>query len=217
MDIVYAFEVVGGPFDGSPGFEWLDDGKHPPPETIFVGVCRAKMDCGSVSCKRGATHVSYWTAGDESRPPDAMPYPKENEYVVRQERTGGVSGRAVYAVGGLRDPKNFGEAAREPIERDFAGVMGEPRVTAYGDPDDVLLSIIREAWDGEGRDARPIPLDGVTIFSARFGMQHEPIDVPLPVGPVERSGVLRFEAVDSAFVFDVWEYAVRSQLGEFRP
>lgn len=149
MDIVYAFDVVGGPFDGAPGFQWLDDGKHPPPELIYVGVCRPGRDCGSSSCRLSASHVSFWLPEEDARPPTSLPYPKENEYVVTNPKTGEVTGRAIYAIGGLRDPQNFGDAARAPVE--LAGVGSEkmdPLVTAFGDPDDVLLSIIREAWAG---------------------------------------------------------------------
>lgn len=155
MVIEYVFEVVGGPFDGTPGLEWRDDGKHPPPDLIFVGVCGKGRHCGTSKCRRDAKHVSYWLPVEEDRPPEAMPYPKQSEYVRTHPETGEMLGRAVYAIGGLSEPQNFGEAAREPVE--VGGVRSDPLVTAFGDPDDELMSIIREAWAGEGRFAEPRP------------------------------------------------------------
>lgn len=153
MDIVYRFDIVGGPFDGAPGMSWLDDGKNPPPESIYVGVCRKGLHCGSSSCKRGAVHVSFWMKDEDGRPPDAMPYPKENEFVQTDPESGEMRGRAVYAVGGLRDPRNFGESARQPVE--VGGVKSDPLVTASADAYtrelDELWPIIRAAWEGEGR------------------------------------------------------------------
>lgn len=109
--IVYVIEIVGGAFDGAPGLSWRGDSEHPAPDVIFVGVCSKGMDCGSASCRRGVAHVSYWTP-DEDRPTGAHTYAKENEYVSHGD-DGHVAGRVVYADGGLLDPANFGEAARE--------------------------------------------------------------------------------------------------------
>lgn len=149
MRIEYDFDIVGGEFDGAPALAWIDDGKHPPPELIFVGVCDVGTHCGSRKCSRQVAHVSYWTP-DEARPTGAQPYPKQSEFVRTEVQSGEMSGRAVYAIGGLTDPKNFGERAREPV-----GVgASDPLVTAYGDPDDVLMQIVRDSWAGAGHDAR---------------------------------------------------------------
>lgn len=115
MDLRYDFDIVGGEFDGAPGLAWLDDGKHPPPDLIFVGVCASGAHCGSAACRRAVAHVSWWERDEEGRPTKAQPYSKQEEHVRRDEETGALSGRAVYAVGGLLDPSNFGAAAREPI------------------------------------------------------------------------------------------------------
>lgn len=129
--IRYAFEVVGGPFDGAPGLLWNDDGKHPPPELIFVGVCGKGRGCGTSKCRTNVAHVSYWLPEEEDRPPDSTPYPKQNEFLLRDPHTEEMSGRAVYAIGGLSDPKNFGDAAREPAgTRDVSYRRADPLVTA---------------------------------------------------------------------------------------
>lgn len=113
MHLTYDFDIVGGPFDGAPGMMWADDGKHPPPGVIYVGVCGKGTDCGSSACRLGAVHVSFWTANEDDRPTSCFAYGKESEHV---ERTGEeLRGRVVYAVGGLSDPRNFGAKAREPV------------------------------------------------------------------------------------------------------
>lgn len=115
MFIVFSIEVVGGPFDGAPGMSWQDDGEHPPPDVIFVATCpgRGPATCGTGACQRARKrHVSYWTA-DEARPNGAQSYAKQEEFVVRAqgEADDELRGRAVYAVGGLLDPRNFGALA----------------------------------------------------------------------------------------------------------
>lgn len=138
--IEYTFEVVGGPFDGVdlPAPAWADDGKHPCPALIFLGMCRQGA-CGSGRCRgRRITHVGYWLAEEPQRPADAHPYRLQREYVVRGEDDAGeetLKGRAVYAVGGLLDPRNFGTAARVPQASD-------PLVTASA-PD--LMGALRRA------------------------------------------------------------------------
>jgi hypothetical protein len=133
MQLVYDLDIVGGEFDGAPGLKWLDDGKHPLPELIFVGVCSAGMDCGSSACRLPATHVSYWLPVEADRPTTSQPYRKQEEFVVRGE-DGELAGRAVYAMGGLLDPSNFGEKAREPVAATpafpsiFAGERDRTRV-----------------------------------------------------------------------------------------
>jgi hypothetical protein len=118
--IEYDFDIVGGPFDGAPALAWIDDGEHPTPERIFVGVCGVGRHCGTSKCRRGAAHISFWLPEEDDRPmKNVYPYRKQEEFVQRV-RGGGLSGRTVYAVGGLLDPRNFGEAARAP----------EPLVTA---------------------------------------------------------------------------------------
>lgn len=121
--IDFDFDIVGGAFDGAPGMFWVDDGQHPPPDLIFVGVCAKGSHCGTAACRRHAKHVSYWLPEEDTRPPRAQPYEKQSEHVERSENEGELTGRAVYVVGGLLDPANFGEAARElPREPTAAGV-----------------------------------------------------------------------------------------------
>lgn len=112
MDILFAIEVVGGQFDGVPGMSWVDDGEHPPPDLIFVGSCpgRGRASCGSYRCRQARKrHVSYWTA-EEERPAAAQSYAKQDVFVERDGEDE-LCGRAVYALGGLLDPRNFGAVA----------------------------------------------------------------------------------------------------------
>lgn len=115
--ITYDLQIVGGGFDGAPELKWRDDGKHPPPASILVGVCSKGMDCGTVACRRTGSHVSYWLLDEAGCPAGAQSYSKQEEFVARDE--GELAGRVVYAVGGLLDPSNFGEAAREPLQAGF--------------------------------------------------------------------------------------------------
>lgn len=112
MELLYGFQVVGGPYDGAPGLEWIDDGDHAPPAAIFVGRCRGDGTCGMRICRRGKRHVAYWT-GEEDRPTGCRRYEKQEEFVRRLEHDE-LRGTVVYAIGGLIDPRNFGERARVP-------------------------------------------------------------------------------------------------------
>lgn len=129
--IEFEFDVVGGPFDGAEGLHWRDDGKHPPPERIFLGVCRGTKLCGMRACRQGVEHVAFWTPDEETRPPGAVAYRKQDEYVVRVETTDELHGHAVYAIGGLLDPRNFGALAQVPEG-------GRAPVTALARPGDLL-------------------------------------------------------------------------------
>lgn len=130
--VEYDFDVVGGPYDGAPALAWRDDGKHPPPDVIFVGVCE-RGECGSSKCRgKRKAHVSYWTPDEDTMPRDAVRYRKQNEFVKRDDE-GELHGHAVYAIGGLMDPRNFGEMAREPVEFE-----GRSPVTALAHPGDLL-------------------------------------------------------------------------------
>jgi hypothetical protein len=111
--------IVGGPFDGAevPGF--MSGSMAPvPPEKIMVGQCPPGNDCGSKSCRKGRSdHISWWEPREGRHPDAAAAYVKESESVSRFEGFGKVElrGLVVYAIGGLTEPKNFGEKAREPI------------------------------------------------------------------------------------------------------
>lgn len=94
MNERYRLEVVGGPFDGVQGFFWNDDGEHPPPGHIFVGVCDGQR-C-SFECRGQRKHVSFWVE-DEPRPVATMRYDKTD---VGSD-DGSIPGllRATYAMG----------------------------------------------------------------------------------------------------------------------
>lgn len=121
-EIEFEMDIVGGGFDGTPGLRWLDDGRHPPPPAILVGACTKGMCCGTEACRPTLAHVSYWTPDEATVPPGAVSYRKQDEFIERDD-AGAPKGRAVYAIGGLMDPRNFGASARVP-----AG--SEPLVTA---------------------------------------------------------------------------------------
>lgn len=129
MDIVYDLNIIGGDFDGTPGLQWRDDGSMELPALIHVGVCATGMDCGSSACKLRVAHVSFWTVDEDEQPTRYVRYTKENVYVERDDE-GDVHGRADYAVGGLLDPRNFGEAARrlpgEKRSKTFAAAGHSP-------------------------------------------------------------------------------------------
>lgn len=122
MDLIFDFDIVGGPFDGAPGMKWLDDGEHPLPELIHVGICGKGAHCGSSACRRSARHVTYWTPDEEERPLGCVGYAKENEFVQRGEDDA-LTGRAVYAIGGLTDPRSF-------TATEYAAAGGGPPVVA---------------------------------------------------------------------------------------
>lgn len=141
--ITYDLQIVGGGFDGAPQLAWQDDGKHPPPGVILVGVCGKGVHCGTTKCRRSAAHISYWTVDEDSIPTGVQRYSKQSEYVGQFDTgdpDGGLRGRVVYAIGGLLDPRNFGAKARVPLP------SAEPMVAArVVCPAHWLL----EAWPGE--------------------------------------------------------------------
>lgn len=127
--IEYEFDIVGGGFDGVAGLSWRDDGKHPPPDLIYVGRCPKGQNCGMAACRPAKVHVAFWTPDEQARPPAAQPYSKQQEFVVREEEGDALFGRAVYALGGLLDPRNFGAVAHLPTAPDVVPAwMGEPMI-----------------------------------------------------------------------------------------
>lgn len=100
--VLYRLELVGGPYDGAPGFKWRDDGEHPPPERIYVGRCPGRGLCGDVTCGRGEQHPAYWIELEDV-PVRTIAYEKQAESVIRREHDEGfrLDGEATYAMGGL--------------------------------------------------------------------------------------------------------------------
>lgn len=115
MRIMFDLEIVGGGFDGAPGLKWMGDDRHPPPDLIYVAVCRKGMHCGSSLCKRPVEHVSYWLAEEEAeRPPAAQPYSKQDQEFLTRDAEGELRGRCVYAIGGLLDLRSWDARADVP-------------------------------------------------------------------------------------------------------
>lgn len=134
MMLPYDFVVVGGGFDGAPALVWVDDGKHPPPPVIFVGVCAKGMHCGTSKCRRNGAHVSYWLPEEDGIPSHVERYRKQEEFVERDEaEEDGLRGQAVYAIGGLLDPRNFGAKARTSTGTG-KGSMVMALVAEWGEP-----------------------------------------------------------------------------------
>lgn len=126
--IVYRMEVVGGPYDGCGGMRWVDDGEHPVPELILLGVCRGNGQCRageSAACARnGKRHPYYWLPEEPERPPRTTPYELSESYLLPEEPQGRVQqypGRAIYVIGGLHLP-------REREARELVGAGAGPGV-----------------------------------------------------------------------------------------
>lgn len=143
--IEYVVEIIGGPFDGSAVPRWNGDHESPPPKVILVGTCPKGRDCGAAMCSRGlAAHTSYWAPGEKDVPVGAVAYEQQDEFVARI--VGLLTGTAIYAIGGLLDPRNFGERAKEPAAGalsplTYAGAVKAPAAPLHPDFDDT------ERWD----------------------------------------------------------------------
>jgi hypothetical protein len=150
--IDYTFELVGGGFDGAPVPRWCDGGRPlQPPAFVFVAVCRPGQRCGSEACRgTDLLHVSWWEA-DEDVPIAAQKYERQEVFVERDE-----AGRAIYAIGGLLDPRNFGETARE-LPEIGAGGVGRP-LTFAGAQLSPLLARACVICGGSGEHAATCPL-----------------------------------------------------------
>lgn len=100
--VIYRLEIVGGPYDGVPGFDWFDDGEHPAPDQIFIGACPGDGSCGSEHCGRKRRHPAFWT-DVEDVPVKTVRYEKQDDYVRRVElaHEDVFEGVAVYVMGGL--------------------------------------------------------------------------------------------------------------------
>jgi hypothetical protein len=126
--IQYRMEIVGGPFDGAPGMSWRDDGAHPPPRVVLVGVCPGDGSCnsGSEHCARTRKkHTYYWLPDEGTAPKRATKYELQDSFIEPERMTGlrAVPGRAVYVLGGLLLPAGGDLEVELPDEREvvFAG------------------------------------------------------------------------------------------------
>lgn len=131
--IVYRMEVVGGPFDGCGGMRWHDDGTHPPPEIILMGLCPGDGSCvprGTERCTRvGKKHPYYWLPEETTQPPKTVEYELSENFIDREEpmkRSDDYPGRAIYTIGGLQLP-------REQEARELVGA-GAQSATLDADP-----------------------------------------------------------------------------------
>lgn len=160
--LLYRFDIVGGPYDGTEGLCWRDDGEHPPPDRILVGTCARGVTCGLKACSPARVHTAYWTADERDRPARTIEYRKQEEFVERgEEGDDALRGRVVYAVGGLLEPGNFGEAARAGrgiTQLGHAAKRG-PLVTARYRTLDEQFGLVRERWRrcADGRHDRGWP------------------------------------------------------------
>jgi hypothetical protein len=119
--IDYLMEIVGGPFDGVGGMRWHDDGEHPPPDLILVGVCRGDGSCNSAlsseCAAKGQKHPYFWLPGEPTMPPKVVVYELSENFIEPDDgamkRTPWRIGRAVYVIGGLLLPS--ASEARETV------------------------------------------------------------------------------------------------------
>lgn len=106
--IEYRIVIVGGPFDGTFGMKWHDDGEHPLPDLILLGTCPGNALCNSMDrrCSRKA-HTYYWTPEEKRRPVRVFPYELSESYIEPEEpaRRDHYVGQAIYAIGGLHLPR----------------------------------------------------------------------------------------------------------------
>lgn len=124
--IAYRIELVGGPFDGAgvtgaePAMNWLDDGEHPLPEMILVGVCPGNGACDSTArerCERTRRkHTYFWLPGEAGRPARVSAYELSDSYRQGEvkAKASEYPGRAIYTISGLQLP-NGPQAERELV------------------------------------------------------------------------------------------------------
>jgi hypothetical protein len=106
---VYRFEIVGGPYDGTPGLGWKSDEEHVP-QAIYVGICRG---CEFPVPRGRHRHVAYWVEGDPARPPSTVVYSLERAWV--EEDDDGERAIARYVFGSI-----------EPRGDELAAFAGAP-------------------------------------------------------------------------------------------
>lgn len=120
--IDYRMEIVGGPYDGTPGMRWRDDGEHPPPEIVLLGICRGDGACNSFAARDCAQqkkkHPYFWLPDEPNRPPRVTVYELQDNFIEPQETASIkiVPGRAVYVIGGLLLPSGRGLDVELPEE-----------------------------------------------------------------------------------------------------
>lgn len=137
--IEYRMEIVGGPFDGLRGMKWRDDGDHPLPEIILLGMCPGNGSCGASpagACERkGAKHPYFWTATESNRPSKVTPY-ELSEHFIEPHAEAGIRiapARAIYTIGGLQLPKGDDLNVERPKDRELETVGGGGGVYASGE------------------------------------------------------------------------------------
>jgi hypothetical protein len=120
--IVYQMEVVGGPFDGCGGMRWHDDGEHPVPELILMGVCPGNGSCGSREEDRCARlhkkHPYYWLPQEDAQPTRTCEYELSESFIepeapIQRRPSKVYAARAIYVIGGLQLPRE--RQARELV------------------------------------------------------------------------------------------------------
>jgi hypothetical protein len=116
--IAYSIEIVGGPFDGAGGMNWLDDGGLPPPEFIMVGVCPGDGSCKAHyerPCKeRARQHTYFWLPREPGMPARTSMYELSDSFLMPEGQAprSEIPGKAIYTIHGLQLP-------RSPQEREL--------------------------------------------------------------------------------------------------
>lgn len=157
----YQVELKGGPYDGTPGLVWQDDGGHPPPESVLVGTCPGDGTCQAglrAHCyrvSRGQPHVCYWTEDEAIKPVELVEYPRTK---LEEPRTKEGDWTAVYALG-----------PREPTPQALPDALYVP--TEWVEERELVKAIVRIAR-GFGRAAMPrcrcalVPVEHVGVEEA---------------------------------------------------
>lgn len=145
--IDYRMEIVGGPFDGAQGLRWRDDGEHPPPGRVLLGVCPGNGSCNSfasIDCaEKRRPHTYFWLVDEREHPTRVTLYELQDSFIEPEEMENlrVVPGRAIYAIGGLLLPPEDELQAERREERELA-VTGHAGGGLYAS--DIVRSVCRE-------------------------------------------------------------------------
>lgn len=110
-DVLYALEIVGGPYDGVPGLKWKAGRDFPVPKVLLLGRCKGDGACGARKCA-GRPHPYYWMPEEDGIPIRTVRYELADEVVFSNGTD--LSGVATYAIGGLTMPRGRSIEVEQP-------------------------------------------------------------------------------------------------------
>ena len=117
--VMYDLQLVGGQYDAQKGLQWRDDGVHPVPEVILVGICPGDGMCFAderecMAKAGGAQHPAYWLPDEEWMPELTTRYEKERDHVYRDVH-GAYAGVATFVIRGLMLPEAMTQSTTAPV------------------------------------------------------------------------------------------------------